>query len=212
MMNATILGRTAALSLFAMAILAGVGYGYAYPLLINLNGAGINPSAYGIFLSSFFLVLILDVVVAWALYHYFKPLHPAFASLQFVLRLIYASLLGVALSGVVCAASLNVSQYSFITPCLHFFETMWSLALVVFSLHLFVLARLFQLHPKAPRLLSFIIFFAACCYLITNCANLWYPGYAQYKADINLWLSLPMAGGELIFAIWLLGRKAGVAY
>lgn len=208
MLSLRFMARLSGISLLLMALVAGVGYGYAYPQLCPSGHEVINPVAYRIFLFAFLLVLVLDVLVAWAMRYYFQAVHIQLSALQYVLRLVYVSFLGMALAGVVFSASLPLGEMERVAIGLMWFEKVWGMGLVVFSLHLFVLAALFWLHQGAPRILAWLLFVAAACYLLTSLAGLFYAEYPLYKARIEAWLAMPMAAGELGIAIWLLSRKA----
>src|SRR3984957_4063817 len=100
--------RTSALvagfSILIMAILAGFAYGFVLNGLIvpdntTLTANNIKSSMMlfrvGIF--SFLIVLICDVLVAWALYVFLKQVNENISLLTAWFRLVYSAILGIAL-------------------------------------------------------------------------------------------------------------------
>jgi hypothetical protein len=204
----------AGLSLVAMAVFAGWGYGYAFgsiyvandsaSTLTNLNH---STALFRGFIGSFVAVLLLDVIVAWSLYIFFKPVHAALSLLSAWLRLVYAALLGIAILNLVIVLPLltNVPQNEvLIMNCLESFLAMWSLGLIVFGVYLFVLGYLVLQSGFIPKVFGWLILLAAACYVGSNVANLMMSDYNQYKTTVDMVLGLPMAVGELSIAFWLL--------
>lgn len=87
---------------------------------------------------------------------------------------------------------------------LNAFNTEWAIGLEVFGFHLFLLGCLVIKSGYIPRIIGVLLIITSLCYLITNFANLLLPNYENYKAIIELVLSVPMAIGELSLAFWLL--------
>lgn len=218
--------RTAALiagaSLLAMAAIAGFGYGYAFQHLYVANDVATtvknftaSPILARGFIASFVAILILDVVVAWALYLFFEPIHKRWSLLATLLRIVYAPLLGIALLPVMFALNLlrhsdflNHLQYdNLVMENIRTFMDVWSMGLIVFGCHLGVVGYL-MLRPlaKIPKILGTLMLLAAVCYIATNTAHLLMPNYELYQARIDEVLSLPMALGELGLAVWLLAK------
>lgn len=204
----------AGFSLVAMAIFAGWGYGYAFgssyvandaaKTLANLNH---SPALFRGFIGSFVAVLLLDVVVAWSLYYFFKPVDAALSLLMAWFRLVYAALLGIALLNLLFILQLltNVPQNElFIMNCIESFLAMWSLGLIVFGAHLFVLGYLVLRSDFIPKVFGVLILLTAVCYFGSNIANLLLLNYEQYKKTAEMAMGLPMALGELGIAFWLL--------
>ncbi len=204
----------AGFSLVAMAVFAGWGYGYAFgsiyvandsaTTLINLNH---STALFRGFIGSFVAVLLLDVIVAWSLYVFFKPVHAALSLLSAWLRLVYAALLGIAILNLVIVLPLltNVPQNEvLIMNSLESFLAMWSLELIIFGVYLFVLGFLVLQSRFIPKVFGWLILLAAACYVGSNVANLMMSDYSQYKTTVDMVLGLPMAVGELSIAFWLL--------
>lgn len=204
----------AGLSLIAMAILAGFAYGYGFEsiyvandrtaTLMNLNN---SKSLLRWVIFSFVIILILDVVVAWALYIFFKQVNESLSLLSGWLRLVYSAFLGIALINLLFVLQLlNNEPHNqvFVMNSLRIFLDSWSLGLIVFGCHLFLLGYLIFKSDFIPKVFSILTLLASICYLFSSLANLLLTNYEQYKATVDLVLSLPMALGELGLAIWLI--------
>lgn len=204
----------AGFSFVAMAILAGFAYGYAFgsiyvasdgpATLVNLNNSEL---LFRFFILSFLIILILDVIVAWALYVFFKQVDKSLSMLSAWFRLLYCAIFGASFLNLLTVLPFvnNASQSEvFVINSLKGFLDMWSLGLIVLSFHLFLLGYLMLKAGFIPKVLGFITLFAAICYLMSNMANLLLANYEVYKGTVDLALSLPMALGELGLAIWLI--------
>jgi Domain of unknown function (DUF4386) len=204
-------------SLIAMAILAGFAYGYAFQqtyvpddaiaTLENLkNGAVLLRLC----IFTFFLVLILDVVVAWALYFFFESHHKIGVLLMACLRLVYAALLGASLMNLVSVISILDDSTEQISTFFEQFLDSWSAGLIVFAVHLFALGRLMWQHSVIPKLISGLTLLAAFFFFLVHSAALLWPGFDQIQSQVEAILSLPMALGELGLAgylIWFSKRQ-----
>ncbi len=92
------------------------------------------------------------------------------------------------------------------------FNNIWSIGLVVFGCHLYVLGYLVFKSGYIPKIFGVLLIIASLCYIINNFANLLVNNYEKYKATVELFFSLPMIAGELGFGLWLLfkgGIKSG---
>lgn len=166
-------------------------------------------------IGSFLIVLICDVVVAWALYTFLKQVNKSLSLLAAWLRLVYAAILGTALLNLVMVMQLlSGADYLMVYKTdqlqaqvllfLDAFNFEWAIGLVVFGFHLFLLGCLAYKSGFIPKTLAVLLIIASLCYVITNFANLLLPNYENYKATIEMVLSVPMAIGELTLAFWLL--------
>lgn len=215
----------AGISLLLMTVLAGFAYGVVFESLVNLGDAeatvrNIKASEllfrFGTF--SWLLILILDVVVAWALYIYFKPVNQSVSLLTAWLRLIYSSFLGVSLLGFVVVILLLDGVFfsifeanqlaSLVMLSLMVFKNIWSIGLIIFGIHLLFLAYLVFKSGYIPKIWPILLLLASLGYMVTNVGHLIVPEYGDYKAMIEAIFLVPMVVGEVGFAIWLLWRGA----
>ncbi len=164
---------------------------------------------------SLIIVLICDVVVAWALYVFLKQVNKSLSLLTAWFRLVYAAILGFILLNLVTVLHyLSSSNYLtvFKTDQMHaqvllllntFFDG-WAIGLIIFGLHLFVLGYLVLKSGYIPGILGVFLIIGSLSYLIQNFAVFLLPNYENYKAIFEMVLGIPMAIGELSLAFWLL--------
>src|SRR5207245_2026546 len=150
----------AGLGLLVLAVLAGIVNFSVLQKLIVPDDAPTTArniaAAQGLFrlaIGGFFAVAILDVVVAWGLYIVFQPVNRSLSLLAAVFRVVYATMLAIALNNLLSALQL-VGGADFLNPFgpgqlqaqtmvfLTAFQSGWDLSLVVFGLHLFVMGML----------------------------------------------------------------------
>jgi hypothetical protein len=94
----------AGFSILIMAILAGFAYGFVLqglivPANITLTADNIKSSMmlFRVGISSFLVVLICDILVAWALHVFLKKVDENLSLLAAWFRIVYSGILGVAL-------------------------------------------------------------------------------------------------------------------
>jgi len=217
----------AGFSILIMAILAGFAYGFVLqglivPTNITLTANNIKSSMmlfrFGI--SSFLVVLICDILVAWALHVFLKKVNENLSLLAAWFRIVYSGILGVALLNFTFVVLLlndanylsvfEISQLNALTTFfLKGFNNIWSIGLVVFGCHLYVLGYVVFKSDYIPKIFGVLLIIASLCYIISNFANLLLTNYEKYKATVELFISLPMIVGELGFGLWLL-FKGGI--
>ena len=209
----------AGLSLIAMAAVAGFGYGYAFERLYVAGDAAATLARvqseqllFRLAIASFVVILILDALVAWALWYFFKPTSEALALLAAWLRLLYAALLGGAISWL-SAAGLALRGASpdalVVAGNLEMFLEVWSWGLIVFGCHLLALGYIAYASGIVPKIIAALTLLAAVCYIGANLAQTLLLNYNEYKNSVDAVLGLPMALGELALAVWLIA-KGGV--
>ncbi len=204
----------AGLSLLLMAGLAGWGYGYVFArIYVASDGsatlANLSQSAwlYRGFILSFMGVLLLDVLVAWALFAFFEPVNASLARLMAWLRLAYVPFLAIAIGWLLPVLPLlphTPPTGRVVMANLMNFLDVWSLGLLVFGVHLLVLSVLIVRSGLLSRWVGLLTGVAALCYMSTSVANLLWPGYGSYKSLIESLTAGPMALGELALAGWLI--------
>jgi hypothetical protein len=157
---------------------------------------------------SILIVLICDVVVAWALYVFLKQVNKSLSLLTAWLRLMYAAMLGIALLNLVIALIL-VSGADYLavyeTDKLHAqvllflnaFYDVWAVGLIVFGFHIFILGYLVFKSDYIPGILGVLLILAGLSYQIDYFGKFLFPNF-----DVPI--SMVFGWGELIFMFWLL--------
>jgi hypothetical protein len=178
-----------------------------------------NQLLFRLGIGSFLLVAALDLVVAWALYVFFKPVNKSISLLAGWSRLVYTAILAIIVLNLVTVLRLlgNASYLTAMgTEGLHAHVLLsaigyldgWAIGFVFFSFHLFFLGYLAYRSGFVPKIFGILVVLSSFAYLIDNVARLLLPSYANY-AGIFMILAVPAFLGEFLLAWWLVlkGRK-----
>lgn len=210
--------------LLFMAVFAVFAYNFVFPNLIvpgdaatTVNNIMANELLFRMGICSFIIVIILDVVVAWALYVLLKPVNKSLSLLTAWFRLVYSAIFGIALANYFRVLNLLSGADSltvFETDQLHTkvmlsvnaFNDGWAIGYVFFGLHLFGLGYLvfksghilFK-SVNIPRILGVLLIAAGLSYLIDNFGKFLSPNTNLNIATFTGW-------GELLFMFWLLWK------
>ena len=154
-----------------------------------------------------FVVLTMDIVVAWALYVLFRPVNPAFSLLTAWMRIIYAAIAFVAVSCLFVAYRMVMSpkaadilgdqMHGHIYLLMVAFNHIWGVALILFGVYLLCLSALILGSSIVPRLLSIPVAIAGAGWIIDSAMP-----YVAPNLDLD-WIFYTFFG-ELIFMAWLL--------
>lgn len=164
-------------------------------------------------IAGFVVTAILDIVVAWALLVFFRPVNPGVATIAAWLRAVYAGPLIAAAGQLTEALHLVTASEALaaLTPAqrhaeallkITTFQQTWQAALALFAVHLLLLGYLTWKAAYAPTFLGVLLALAGLGYLTDSLGSLLIPGYA-FEAALFTFV------GEVILLIWLLvrGRK-----
>lgn len=207
-------GLIAAIALLIMVVAAGFAYGYVHSSLLSqdaettLQNLQTSQTLMKTGILAWIVVLVCDLVVCWALYHYFKHVHRSLSLLSSGLRLLYSSWLAVAIVQLVYIFPLLSStdpDAGLVMNQFQAFEQIWSAGLIIFGLHLLTLSHLSLQSRNIPRIFGWLLALAGFSYLLVHSVKWILPGGLFVEQMENL-LSMPMAVGELAFAFWLLVR------
>ena len=167
---------------------------------------------------AFLGIFVIDVVVAWALWVLFRPVHRDLSVLSAWFRLTYTVVLGAALGFLYAAlwltgnpGALGEANDDAVLLALQTFDFTWVAGLAAFGAHLVVLGVLL-LKARGPRWIAWLLLAAGAAYVLDTVAHLVLP---DYEASADLFLAVvavPSVIGEMSFAVWLLleaiGRRA----
>jgi Domain of unknown function (DUF4386) len=207
-------GLIAGLGLLVMSILAGLATLGVLNRLVTEGDASSTTSqilgAFGTFrlaILALFLIAFLDIVVAWALWVFFDPVHHAVAIVAACCRGIYAAIFAVAISHLLAAARLLSDRQpnGLADPQLHLevlaeverFYDIWSLGLGVFGFHLLLIGWLAFTSRFVPRLIGVLVAIAGAGYLIDSLGGLLFARYTFELASVTFI-------GEVVLMVWLL--------
>lgn len=199
-----------------MAVIAGFAFGYAFPQLVNPNqldavqsNLANNLVLYKMMFVAILLVLLLDVLVSWTLYKYFKHDNRKMALIASGLRMAYTVLFGIAAFYLTKNGFQTVSSNAEILHNFQMFQSIWSVGLILFGFHLLAVGVLMELHARIPKVLWYLALIAGVSYIVVHLLKLIFT-QSEMVNTIEMILALPMAVGELGLAVWLLikGGKA----
>lgn len=161
-----------------------------------------------------FIVAVLDIVVAWALYVFLEPANKNLSLLAAWFRVVYSAILGVALfsyanvlrllGGAHYMKGAETGQlHADVMLSLKGFDDGWAIGLVFFGIHLVILGYLVFKSGYVPRMLGIVLALAGAAYVTDSFAKFLLPSHAIELATFVGW-------GELLFMLWLLykGLKA----
>ncbi|MGZ8800652.1 MAG: DUF4386 domain-containing protein [Aeromicrobium sp.] len=201
---------TAALGLLGMAILAPFAqFGVLQTLVVpddpmaTFNNIVSQAGLFQAAIVAFAIVVILDVIVAWAFYVLLRPVNKTLALIVAWLRVIYGvafAFVLINLARVVQLTSEGASAADQGAPAvassIAAFNTSWDIALGIFGLHLLGLGFLMFRSADFPRILSALIVLAGVGYLADALGTIFVAGY-------GLTISLYTFVGEALLIIWL---------
>ena len=160
------------------------------------------------------LVVVLDAVIAWALYRVFRPVNPALSMLAAVFRLVYTAVLLVAVGQLLRALDVltvgpapaavgadEVSGRALLE--LNAFQHLYDLGLLLFGIHLALLGCLSLRSDFIPKVIGVLLVVAGAGYAFDTMAAVLGLEISPVSAFTFL--------GELLLALWLVvaGRRLG---
>ncbi|MBT3208422.1 MAG: DUF4386 domain-containing protein [Bacteroidetes bacterium] len=215
-MNKRKVAITTGWSLILMAIIAMFSVGYAFSEFYQADQIEFlndnilkNLGLYRSMLWGILIIIILDLLVSFTLYEYFKDDNRKMSLASGILRLAYTFIFGIATFFL--TKNLNVTELTNQTISTNFqlFQSIWNGGLIVFGFHIILIGILMKLHSRIPKILWYLALIAGVSYVIIHFFKLISPD-SEFVNTLNMILALPMAIGELGLAIWLLvkgGRK-----
>ena len=155
-----------------------------------------------------FIALICDIVVAWSLYIFLKPVFKHLSLLTAWFRLIYAAMYLVALVNLIKVLNLlNINKKSKLLDQTQFYDSIsfyissfhleWSFGLIIFGIYLILLGYLVFNAEYVPKIFGILLMIAGFGYLINTLGLFLFP-------NINTGFLMITFFGEIIFMIWLL--------
>lgn len=214
---------TGAFGLLAMALLAPLAlFGGLQDIIVEgdagATAANLMTSQF-LFRASIvalWIVAVLDIIVAWALYVVLEPVNPRLSLLAAWFRVAYGAIFAVAFVPLLESIDLlNGAQYleAFSTDQINAqvllklsaFHSNWNLGLAVFGCHLLVLGYLVFRSGFLPRFLGGLIVLAGLGYLVDALGSILWVDYSLSVASVTFI-------GEVLLIFWLfrLGFKRAV--
>lgn len=164
------------------ALLAGLSL-----LLMTILSILIFPSlkAVPLHITGIAVIIILDIIVALALYFFLKSANQRLSLLTALFRSVYAIIFLIALIKM---------------PNISAFNHVWERGLLVFGFHLLLLGLLTIQAKYVPKWIGYLLIIASVGYIIDSLGVFW-----GFSWQIGMFTFI----GELVFMLWLLikGRK-----
>jgi hypothetical protein len=168
-------------------------------------------------LAAFIIVLIADVVVAWALYVFFQRTSRELSLFAAWFRLVYVAIAAAALLNLLVILQLvDGTGYSTalekgqrdaqVMLSLDAYNYGFFLGLVSFGVHLLLLGFVMVKSDYAPSILGILVALAGLGYVMINLARVVLPNYRDYEDLLLLLLAVLAAPGEFGLIGWLLWR------
>lgn len=208
---------TAGFGLLVMAVLAPFAYfGVLKTLVVpadataTVNNIIASDGLFRVAIAAFLIVIILDIVVAWALYVQLKPVNRDLSMLVAWLRLAFAAVFAYALANLLDVAQLlgNADYLATLSPqqldalvmsSVASFDNGWDIALALFGLHLVGLGVLLFRSAWFPRFIGVLVVIAGGGYLFETFGKILVPDY-------SLTVSVVTFVGEALLIVWLFWR------
>ena len=165
------------------------------------------------------IVIVADIVVAWALFHFFLPVNKSLSMLSMILRLIFAPIMAIAVlqwlyalqiitdAGSLAGDSLETAK----DQSMFFFssyEYAVNIAFVVFGHHVGLTGYLVWRSNYVPSILGLLLMIAGVGYQIDTFASVISSGYAVNPLGFIVTVAVPAFFSEFILALWLLIKGA----
>jgi hypothetical protein len=160
-------------------------------------------------IASLYVVVALDVLVAWALMRVYNPVHAGLSQLAGWFRLAYSAVFLVAIAQLTgIPGLLTVRESSAFTPSqvdalalakVDAYNDIWMAGLLLFGVHLALLGYLTHRSGQMPSLLGVVLVVAGLGYIFDTVAAVLSSG-SPFAVSTVTFL------GELLLALWLLIR------
>ena len=184
----------------------------------TINNISLYTGMFRTGITLFLLVALLDIIVAWALYIFLRPVNKYLSLLTAWLRVVYATILLVALINLInvfifTGSAGYLSGYSTdqlnsqVMLSIDLFNHIWEFGLIIFGFHLLLLGYLFIKAGYMKKILGILLILAALGYLVDGFGKLL---SANYSLTIGMFTFI----GEIVLVFWLLirGRKVGTVF
>ncbi|BAU27386.1 uncharacterized protein DUF4386 [Aneurinibacillus soli] len=215
---------TAGTSLIIMTLAAFFSYGFVHGSLVVQGDASATynniVSSNNLFKGEIFgwvIIMITDILVAWAFYVFLEPINKSLSLLGAWLRLTYTTILGIAILNLIFVlllsrhtnylSSFKIEQIQALMMLFfEAFESIWSIGLIIFGGHLLIVGYVAFKSDSIPKVISILLLLASIGYITIHLSKTFLPQYDGVISVLNLAFTIPMIVGELGFGIWLLFR------
>ena len=199
---------TAGVALALMAVLAGFAvFGAISPLVTPADAArtaqdiAASSMLFRLGIAGLIIVVILDVIVAVALYIVFAPVDRMVSIMAAGFRITYAAVYLVAISQLLIAADLLGDPEQTLLA-VNGYDTIWQVGLILFGVHLLLIGALAYRSEFVPKIFGILLVIAGAGYLIDGFG-------AVLVQDYPISIGQFTFVGEVALIFWLLISAAG---
>ena len=211
-------GLVAGIGMLVMAALSAFGIFFGGAGLVTPGDAAQTvediSASEGLFrwgMLSLYGVVVLDVVVAWALFRFFSPVHIGLARLAAWFRLAYAAVFMLAIGQLTGLVDLvTAERYSGVFTAeqiqghtllkVDAFDDLWMAGLILFGAHLAIVGYLVYVSGYVPKLLGVLLVVAGAGYFFDSAASTVLASPPASLATVTFL-------GEFLLAVWLVARS-----
>jgi hypothetical protein len=194
---------TAGIGLALMAVLAAFGVFGAVSALITPGDAArtsldiaASPSLFRLGIACLIVVVILDVIVAAALFTVFAPVNRMVSAMAAGFRIAYAAVYLVAISQLVIAVQLLADPDQALRA-IDAYDTIWQVGLILFGVHLLLIGFLAYRSGFVPKIFGILLVIAGLGYLADGFGAVLIPDYSISIGQFTF-------VGEVALIFWLL--------
>jgi hypothetical protein len=191
-----------------MAIVAGLAnFGAVEAILVEGDAAATGQNlaesrtVFALGVVGFALVVVLDLIVAWALNVFFRSDNPKVSAVAAVVRVVYGGFLAVA--AVQLAGVLSADTDAEVLNSIETFQDTWNVGLVLFGAHLLLIAWLSWKTVRVPNWLAVLVALTGIGYVVDSVGTFVSD---TYSADITTVTFV----GEVVLLFWLLIKGRSV--
>ena len=166
-----------------------------------------HPLLFKLAFMLYFITFFMDVIVAWALYVFLKPVNANFSLLTAWMRIVYtvialAATLNLVNVMVLTGSNAYLQEFGDTLPAMvltqmRYFGWQWSFSFFFFSTYLLMLGYLVYKASYIPKIMAVFLFLSGIGYLLDTLGFFFFPG-------VDLSLLMITFLGELVFMVWLL--------
>ena len=179
-----------------------------------------NKTLFRLGVAGWIVVMVIDVIVAWALYVFLKPVNRSLALLAAWFRLIYVAILGSSLvnhfsvlgllSGADHLAVIETSHlHAQVMELLYAHKYALLISFLFFGIHIFLLGYLILKSDYIPRIIGVLLVIASIGYLIDSFGNFLSSSYAS-NLPFLIFVGIPAVIAEFSLTLWLLFKGGKV--
>jgi hypothetical protein len=200
----------AAISVIVMALAAVGAYGVIHGKLVVHDDAlatarniWAEKGLFSLEIGLWVVISLTDLMASFALWRFFARVDGTLSGITAGTRILYSLSLIAGIVFLVLAAGSSDPLKD-----IDLFEHIWSVGLIVFGLHLTLLAWICFRSGFVPGIWSWLLVIAGPSYMVIHSLKSLGSMFAQASSTLETALSVPMTVAEVGFAAWLLVRAS----